>query len=369
MPGMDTFYTPTRTVPDDIRLTLVRELIRHYPELRGAQEKPAPRFSLARTLTEMSAPHGLRDGYEKEVCGAAAIAAGETFDHHRVLVPLQAIQTRDMTVASASGGGYLVATDVGGPVDVLRPWSVVARAGITVMPNLVGNLVLPRVSSASTAGWVSGEGSSFTESQPTLGQAALTPKTAAVMVEFTRQLYLQAEAAELLLRQQLMRAVGELADIAFFAGSGASGQPSGLLLASGINTASGTSLAYAGLLEMRDEIIAAGGQEEALRWVGTSAVQKLLAARERSTNNGRMLWDDGGILGRPAHATKNAPASTLVCGDFSQAVMGMWGPPALRLEINPYQDFKAGLLAARVVLSCDFAFPQPGAFSVASSVT
>lgn len=363
-------YTPARTIPEHTRRTLARELSRYYHELAGTDDKPAPRFSLSRVLTEMEHPTGLRDGYEKEVCGSAAIVAGENFDQHRVLIPLHAL-TRDLSATGGgTAGGYLVSTDVGSPVDVLRPWSVTARAGITVVPNLRGNLVLPRVSSASTAGWVSGEGSAFTESQPVLGQTVLTPKTAAVTADFSRQWRLQtAEAGEMLLRAQLMRAVGELVDLAFFAGSGAAGQPTGLLLASGINTASGSSLALAGLLEMRDEIIAAGGQEDALRWVGTSGVQKLLGARERVAAGGRHLWDDDGILGRPAHATKNAPASTLIAGDFSQAIMGIWGPLALRLEVNPYQNFAKGLLSARVAISLDFAFPVPAAFSVASSIT
>ena len=364
-------YTPTRrAIPEAARRSIARELARYYhDELAGLDQPAAAPFSLARVLESMASPNGLRDGYEREVCGATAALAGEVFDRHRVLIPFGALQTRDLSAASATGGGYLVGTDAGDPVDVLRPWSVAAAAGLTVLPNLVGNLALPRVSAASSAGWVGTEASTFVEAQPALGQAALTPKTAAVTVDFSRQWSMQAEAAEPLLRAQLMRAVGELVDTAFFAGSGAAGQPLGLLLTAGINTASGASLALAGLLEMRDEIIAAGGQEERMRWVGAPAVQKLLAARERVAAGGRHLWDDNGVLGRPAHATKNAPAATLVAGDFTQAVMGIWGPAGLRLEINPFTDFKAGLISARVVLSCDVAFPQPAAFSVASSVT
>ena len=363
--------TPTRrAIPEDARRSIARELARYYhDELSGLDQPAAAPFSLARVLECMASPNGLRDGYEREICGATATLAGESFDRHRVLIPFAALQTRDLTAASAPGGGHLVGVDVGAPVDVLRPWSVAAAAGITVLPNLVGNLALPRVTTAATAGWVGTEASSFVEPQPVFGQAALTPKTAAATVDFSRQWRMQAQAAETLLRAQLLRAVGELVDAAFFAGSGAAGQPLGLLLTAGINTASGASLALAGLLEMRDEIIAAGGQEERLRWVGAPAVQKLLAARERVAGGGRHLWDDTGILGRPAHATKNAPVATLVAGDFTQALMGIWGPAALRIEINPFADFKAGLLSARVVLSCDFAFPQPAAFSVASSVT
>jgi len=119
-----------------------------------------------------------------------------------------------------------------------------------------------------------------------------------------------------------------------------------------INTASGGSLALAGLLEMREEILAAGGREENLRWIGGTDVQELLGARERVANGGRMLWDDNGILGRPAHATRLAPAATLVCGDFSKAIVGLWGV-GLRVEIDPYtvEEFEVRLYGDVALLS------------------
>jgi HK97 family phage major capsid protein len=370
MQHMDTFYTPpARTVDEHTRRTIARELSRYYDELSGNAETPPPRFSLARVVESMLHERGLADGREREVCSAAAMSNGETFDPHRVLLPLQALATRrDLTAAGVGGSNYLVSTDTGAPVDLLAPWSVAAAAGVTVLPNLQGNLVLPRVTAGASGAWVSGENVAYNESQPTVGQASLTPKHAAVWLKFSRQWRLQSDGGEEFLRRQLMRAVGEMVDRAFFSGSGASGEPSGLLLASGIGTQSGTSLAHAGVLAMRDTALDAGAREEALRWVGHPGVQQTLGARERSSGGGRFLWDDDGILGKPAHATKNAPASTLVCGDFSAAVLGLWGP-TVRLEINPYQDFKAGIYAARVVLTCDVAFPQPSAFVVAPSIT
>lgn len=365
---MDTFYTPTRTMDEHTRRSIARELSKYYDELAGAAEKPQPRFSLARLLDAMQQEHGLRDGYEKEVCSAAALSAGESFDRHRVLVPLHALATRDLSAGTASAGGYLVATDTGSPVDALKPWSVVASAGVTVADNLSGNLILPRVTASAQGAWVDTEGTQYAESQPTVGTASLTPKHVAVWLSFSRLWRMQADGGEEFLRRHLLRSVGEMLDTAFFAGSGASGQPTGLLNTAGIGTQSGTSLAHAGILAMRKACVAAGAREDMLRWVGDEDTQELLAARERSSGGGRFLWDDGYILGRPAHATKNAPASALVCGDFSAAVLALWGP-SVRLEINPYQDFRAGIYAARVVLTCDVAFPQPGAFCVASSIT
>jgi HK97 family phage major capsid protein len=363
-------YTPPKTVREDVRASIARELSNYYAELAGSDDKPAPRFSMARVLGQMQEPHGLRDGYEREICAGAAISAGQSFDQHRVLIPLAALATRDLTATGGgSAGGYLVGTALASePTDVLRPWSVVARAGMTILSGLRENFVIPRVVTASGGGWIA-EGVAAPESQPVLGQAAMTPKHVATFVEFSRQWRIQSsDSGEALLRQQLLRAVGELVDVAVLAGSGASGQPTGLHLTPGIGTQSGSSLAHAGILNMRETVLTAGGQESNLRWIGTPAVQETLGARERASGGGRFLWDDNGILGKPAAATKNAPSAALTCGDFSAAVLGIWGS-ALRIEINPYERFASGGMSARVILTCDVAFPQPSAFCVATSIT
>jgi len=366
---MDAIYTPNKVLDEGTRRDLARQLSRYYSELAGAEGKPPPRFSLQRMLQLMTHPAGLTEGYERELAQAAAATAGEGFDPHRVRVPLEALATRDLT-ASGNAGNLIGTATAPQPFDVLRPWSVAVEAGITTVPNLVGDFAIPRVSTASSAGWVAAEGNTITTSDPVTGLTAMTMKVGAVTVLFSRLWSLQASSAgELLLRQQLLGAVGKLLDQAILAGSGANGEPLGLLNTPNVGTQSGSSLAHAGIIAMRQAVLAAGGREDNLRWIGTPAVQGLLAARERSISGGRFLWDDGAILGRPASATSYAPPGTLVCGDFSKAVLGMWGPPSVTVEINPYQNFKSVGLAARVVLAVDAAFPAPGAFCVASSIT
>lgn len=358
----------TRPHPDPARASIARELSRYYAELAGSEGSPAPNFSLARVIENMAHPTGLRDGYEREICAATAVLAGATHDPHRVLVPLAALR-RDLSAGAAPAGGYLVSTDAADPVDVLRPWSVALSAGVQVITGLQGNLALPRVTTAGSGYWLTSESAQITETQPTVGQVAMTPKNAAALVDFSRLWRLQVDASEAFLRDQLLRAVGELLDVAFFGGAGTVGEPLGLINTAGIGTASGGTMALAALLEMRDEVLQAGGREDRLQWVGHPGVQRTLAARERNSGGGRNLWDDGGILGRPAHATRNAPSGALICGDFGASVIGIWGPAAVRVEINPFQNFAAGLLSARVILSCDLGFPHPAAFNVASSVT
>jgi HK97 family phage major capsid protein len=347
-----------------VKAGIAAELGKYYAELAALDDSHGE-FSLARLYGSYvpSMPDATR---EMEVCQAAALLADQHVMPHRWWVPLAAIGDRAMASTPGSKGGYLATPETRPPADVLRPWSVAASA--LPLDNLRGSVVIPRVSAAATATWLGAEGSSGpSETPPTLGSVDLTPRTLLAIISVSIQVIRQAQAMEPFLRAQLLRAVGEALDVAFFAGTGAS-QPLGLLQTAGISTQSGTSLAHAGILAMRQKVLTAGGREDQLQWVGTPAVQELLGARERATGGGQFLWGDSGILGRPANATKNAPASALTVGDFSTAVIGTFGP-GIRLDIDPTQNFNSGGLVVRVLLMADVAFVQPAAFCVATSVT
>jgi HK97 family phage major capsid protein len=364
-----------RHVPADVRANIAAHLARFYGELSGAQEAlpTGEGFSLARLLgSRIHHPGTEAANPEREiaVCKGAAVMWGQTFDSCRLWLPFNAIRT--MASTPGSKGGYLVGTDTGSPVDVLRPRSIAASAGMQILPGLRDGVVFPKVATSTTATWIdeNGVGESGTvpdESPPTLGGVSATPKTAIATIKFSLQLLRQGEAVEPFLRAQLLGAVGELIDRAVLAGAGGRA-PLGLLSTPGINTTTGGSYAHASALEQREEVLAAGANEDNLRWVGAPAVQEVLGARELVADTGRFVWDTDGILGRPAQATKNAPSGTLVLGDFSTVVLGIFGP-GIRIDIDPSQNFNSGGLVARVLLMCDVAFLQPSAFSVATSVS
>ena len=76
---------------------------------------------------------------------------------------LRSMAQRDMTAASAANGGYVIGTANADPFDVLRPYSVVGQAGVTVLSGLRENLTIPRVTGAAAAsGGASGDVSGAT---------------------------------------------------------------------------------------------------------------------------------------------------------------------------------------------------------------
>lgn len=322
-------------------------------------------FSFRRALICMS--DGKLDGVEREMLEEVARIAGTPFDPSRVVIPF-GLFARDLTSASALSGGYLVGTETGEALDVLRPWSVTARAGITVLENLRGNQVLPRTTTKATPVWLSTEGSQATPSTPSLGAMALTPKTAGAGIKFSRQLSLQA-AAENYVRRELLRTVATAVDQAVLTGTGAAGQPTGLLNSAGLLTQSGTSLGWTGVLNMKQQCASANAADASLAFLTTPEVRELLEARERAAGSG-FVWEDESVASRPAYASTDVPAATMICGDWSDVLFGLWGQGFV-FEVNPFDPagFKVGIIEARVLVSCDVAIGHPTSWCVATSIT
>lgn len=350
---------------DAARIGIATELSRFYGELSNVGSKPAPKFSLSRVLSCLADRRGLLDGYEREVCSGAALAAGETLDKFAPVIPWSAFASRDASVAGS--GQYLVSPTVAGAVDVLRPWSVCANAGVQFFENLTGNLTFPRVTTAMPGYWVSDEvGTGGAEGDAVLGQVALVPKTWIGHTQYSRLFRLQAAQGEEFLRQQLLRAAGSALDKAVLSGAGGA-EPIGLLSWPGLGTQSGSTLAWAGVTNMIETCVTAGADDARIAFVSTAAVRELLAKREVVAGQARFVWDDDKIANRPAYVTTDITAATMLCGDWSKVVVGLWGS-GLRVAHDPHAGFASGIEAMRVMLVADSGLVTPTAFCKAVSI-
>ena len=76
------------------------------------------------------------------------------------------------------------------------------------------------------------------------------------------------------------------------------------------------------------------------------------------------------VADRPAFVSTDVPADTMVCGDYGNVSLGVWGE-GFTMEINPYDpsNFQAGINQARIIVSTDVAVPQATGFCVAASIT
>lgn len=345
-------------------LELTRETA-HLAQARLQSRGHAPRINFARMISDLAGARFYGEDAEaiQEFARQASIAHP---DPCKPFIPFAAF--RDLTSAAAGAGGYLVETTTSEAVDILRPWSVTARAGVTIETGLVGNQVVPKVTAKSSPAWLNTEAAQITPSQPTTGQIAMVPKQVGCVINFSRQLSMQANA-ESFAGRELMRAVGTAFDQAIIGGSGASGQPTGLLQTAGVQTQSGTTL-NAGVFAMKRLVAEANADDSRITFLSTPAVRELLENRERHAGSGAYVWQGDRVAARPAYASTDVPSATMISGDFANIFLGIWGAGFI-LEINPYDPthFKTGVIQARVIVSADVAIPHPSAFVVASPIT
>jgi HK97 family phage major capsid protein len=351
------------------------------PALLGMSKRDVGRYSILRALRASMSGDWSKAGLELEA-HKAITARGITprgdksfFVPYEVQLANPAPGRRDMTVAGVSGSNFIVGTDnLGGSfVDLLRAQSVALRLGVTRLQGLRGNVTIPRQTAGGTVYWLADENTQITESQPTIGQISLTAKNVAALTEISHTLVAQSDpSVETLVLNNIARDIATGVDVAIIRGSGANGQPQGIVGTSGVGAVTGTSLAYAGILEFQSDV----GLANALGLPGAAYVTTFPIAADmkntmKAANDYSPIWEgrmeEGVVDGYPAIATGNMSAGHMMFGAWPSVVLGEWG--VLELMMNPFSDFTRGLTSIRGWYTCDVALRYPGAFSVSTNVT
>lgn len=367
-------------VSNDI-LSILEERGRTNPQSvtkLGLNANETQQFSLRKAIHAIVEKDWAKAGYELDCSRAVAQKLGRVNEPHKFFVPYEVlerqvpVQKRDANVGTPGQGGYLVSTENQGFIEILRNRSVAFRMGARRLSGLQGNVTVPRQSAAGTGYWLTTETSTPTESQPTFTQMALSPKTVAAYTEVSRLLMLQSSpAAEGIVTDDLAQVVALAADLSVLSGSGSAGQPTGITTISGTGAVTGTSLAYAGVLEFQTDVATSNVVPVRGGYVTTPAVAGLLMARSRFTNTDTPLWTgnlwEGQMAGFQAMSSNQMGAATAIFGDWQEAVVGEWG--VLEVEVNPYANFQAGIIGVRAMYSLDVGIRRPFAFSIASSIT
>jgi len=354
----------------------------------GLTKKEIKKFNLCRAIDACGSRNWSKAGFEAECSGEISKRLGRLeADQNRFFVPLElqqrenrtaiedlaySLMKRDLTAGTGSAGGFLVETTNVGFIDLLRNRSVVMAMGARRLTGLQGNVAIPKQTVAASVTWLANEGSTITEGQQTFAQVALTPKTVGGYTEISRLLLLQSNpSAEGLVMADLSAIVGLAVDLAALTGSGASGQPTGVINTAGIGGVTGTSIAYAGIVEFQTDVATGNALTGNCGFVATPVVAGLLKQRVKFTSTASPIWDgqllDANVDGYRGLASNQVPTGDLLFGDFGQIVIGEWG--VLELEVNPYANFQAGIVGVRALYSLDVGVRIPAAFSLATSVT
>lgn len=346
------------------------------PEI-GMTKKETKSFSVVRAINAMLTKDWSKAGLEREASEAfaqRAQAAGvQRQSADSFFIPFE-VQKRDLTVASPTGGGNIVATDLRPQdfIELLRSRNLLMGLGARTLAGLVGNADITKQTGAATGYWLGSESTAITEGNQTVGLLQLRPKTLGAYTEISRLLLQQSTPdADMFVMDDLALVLANSLDVAGFNGSGASGQPTGILNTAGIGAFTGTTLGLAGLLDAQTDVAAANALNANCAYVTTPGVASLLAQRQRFSGTDTPLWAgnilDGNVLGFKAASSNNIPAATALFGDFSQVIVAEWG--ALEIAANPYANFAAGITGIRAFHTVDIGVRTAGAFSAANTIT
>ena len=350
----------------------------------GLTDKEVSQFSLFRMISAVQSGDFSKAGFEKRCHEAVAsqvmhkLGRGAQAENN-FFVPAEVLKAqmvpqrvqRDLTSTPGSAGGFLVETANVSFIELLRNRSVLFGMGARRLSGLVGNVAVPRQTGAATANWMSAEsGTGAAYSDQTFGQMALTPKTVVAATKISRQLQLQSDpSAESIVMADLAAQVALAVDLAGLSGSGASGQPTGIINTAGIGGFVGTSITYGLLLNSQEDLALANTLTASCGYVSHPVATSILMQRARFANTDTPLWIgnmlDGQCLGFRGMSSNQMPASRLLFGDFAQVVVGEWG--VLELAVNPVENFLAGIIGLRAMYSVDVGVRYAGAFSYASN--
>lgn len=327
----------------------------------GMTDKEARQFSVLRALNALANPSDKAAweaaAFEREVSEAAAKAAGKSA--RGIFVPGEVLRAkRDLTVGTATAGGNLVATELMAEsfIDLLRNRSVVTRAGATVMNGLVGNIAIPKQTGAATAYWVAESGAP-TESQQTIGQVAMSPKTVGAFTDFSRRLILQSSLdVENMVRRDLAAVIALAIDTAALYGTAANNQPRGLLNQSGINTKdfAAANPTFAELVSMETEVAVDNADIGTMRYLVNPAQRGAAKTTEKATNTAQFIWEPGNTInGYATEVSNQVAAGDVFFGNFADLLIGFWS--GLDLTVDPYAGATSGTVRVIALQDCDIA--------------
>lgn len=365
------------------------------PTVEDYREK-GKRFDLGRAILAAKSGNWKDAGYERAVSQSEAKRLGKDAGSNTVFMPTLeklsdeererrelAMQTRvSHSVSVAANGGNAKFTEYGGFIDFLYNRSVVMQLGATVLPGLQGDVAFPRQITKGSTFWLAelAGGVDVTESNVTLDQVVLAPKTLMAKMSYSNQLLAQgAINIDAVIRADLAKSLALEIDRAAIHGSGAANQPQGIYGATGVNTfAAGGVISYVIATKMAERIEAANADIGSMAYVTTPEVkQDAMTTQVFASTNGAPVWTgsaaDGSMAGYRAVAS-NQVSKTLgvgsdhgiVFGVWPELLIGEWG--ALSLTVDPYT--LAGQDVVRIIARqfADIDLRHPQSFCTASTL-
>ena len=335
----------------------------------GLSRKEVGKFSMMRAIHALANPTDRRAqeaaAFEFEASRAAAQQYGVTAQG--IMLPAEVLRNwkRDM---SAGSDGDLIAEDFKGEefIDALRNASSVMQAGARMLGGLSGDVKIPKKTAASTAAFVASEGTAAAESEMTIGNVSMAPKTLGAFTDVTRQLLIQSSLdVEALIRDDLAQSIATAIDKAGLEGSGTSGNPEGILNTTGVNQVTNFAAAnptFAEVVTLETAVAEDNALMGNLSYILPASMYGALKTTEKATNTAQFVVEPGGTInGYQGIVSNQATAGNLYFGNFSDLLIGMFG--GLDIVVDPYSNSTSGTVRVVALQSVDVAVRHAVSFA------
>ena len=324
--------------------------------------------------------HWNQAAYEREVCEAAFAEMPSGYESRGSIVPDRILSgvpgslmsgRSTVDTGSTSTGAALVADNMwaGSFIEFLYDNSILQKAGITMLPGLVGNVEIPRQKTKAGPGAIA-EGADATASVLTLDQIAMSARHVAVTGAYTRNMMLQSTPAiENLIRMDFAQAMALEIDRLGIYGTGASNQPRGVKNTTGVNTeAIGTDgqPTWQDLINMVKSVKEDNALVSDPKWLFTASVWAHMCTKVKDSSSTVVgyILDADSMAHRVAgfeYLTSELLTSTdILFGCWNQLLCGEWG--GLDVITDPYTQSVKGNVQISMFKSIDFACRHPESF-------
>ena len=341
------------------------------PKDIGLSEKETKRFSILRAINAMANPTDRKAQenakFEFEASEAAQRSYGTTAQG--LMLPSEVLRNWNQRDLSAGSDGDLIGQDyrAGDFIDVLRNNSAVMPLA-TMLNGLSGDVKIPRKTAAASAAFISSEGGAAGESELTVGNVSMSPKSLGAFTDITRQLMIQSSIdVENLVRNDLAASMAIAIDDAALEGSGSSGNPTGITNTSGINSVSLSSAAaptFAEMVSMETAVRVDNALLGDLAYIVHPTNYGTLKTTEKATNTAQFVAVNDEINGYSAVVSPQLTANNYVFGNFSDLLIGMFG--GLDIVVDPYTSSSSGTVRIVALQSVDVAVRHAVSFCAAS---
>ena len=339
-------------------------------------------------------------GLVREVSQEVELKGGKRTTSNSFLVPFDAFvpQKRATYVTSTNNvGGFLVPQDYRPQdfIEFLYNTSIALGAGVQTLNDLQGDVVIPKRAGKGSTYWLSTETTAITAGNSTFSQVTMVPKNVASLEKYSRQQVLQGlPAIEQLIRSDMTTNLQLAMDSAILNGSGSSGQPTGILNTSGVNSVAmgtnGGAITLDALINLEGNVVIDNGIVNPATTGYLTNGKVVNDLKKLKDTAGQYLYYIGSVVGGrgatpaningytiadsmqlPSTLTKGSSSgncSAVIFGDFSQCLVGLWG--GLEITVGEdSDDFSKALTSIRGIMTMDVAVRNPVSFGVIKDVT